>query len=186
VKNASITICLVAALLLTSACMALVSSRDGDLHQQHAEKAAASDTLLICVVEGGTLRPIRAVHRPEIGDTLIDGAPFSQRYPVHSPPYAQGAPWFERQSPIRMGEWVYEASTPGRYIAPELLRPLNVYHLQTPLFAAADDPLPEIIYIPVRPGCIFQSYLGLRFGPPLDTLTDTSRIDLSLISSEPE
>jgi hypothetical protein len=174
-RNARVSLCLVAALLLTPSCGPSVSRRDSDQAEQNFEHMAAQDTLQICVIEGHTLRLIRAVHRPEAGDTLVDGLPFSERYPPHAPPYAQGALWFQRQSPIRLGGWLYEASTPGRFIAPELLRPLNVSHFETPLFAGADDTLPATIYIPVRPGCIFQSYLGLRFGPAVDTLADTSR-----------
>jgi hypothetical protein len=176
-KNARITVCLLSALLLNPACVPSANTRDSDLREQPSGETAANDTIQICVVEGRTLRLIRAVHRPETGDTLVDGISFSQRYPAHAPPYAQGAAWFERQSPIRLGGWLYEASTPARFIDAELLRPLNLHHLDTPLFAAADDPLPEIIYIPVRPGCIFQSYVGLRFGPTVDTPTDTSKIE---------
>jgi hypothetical protein len=174
-KNARVNVCLVTALLLTLSCVPSVSRRERDRPEQTFDGAAARDTFQVCVVEGHSLRLIRAVHGPGAGDTLVGGRPFSERYPAHAPPYAQGATWFQHHTPIRLGGWLYEASTPGRFIAPELLRPLNVSHFETPLFAAADDTLPAIIYIPVRPGCIFHSYLGIRLGPAVDTLADTLR-----------
>jgi hypothetical protein len=32
-------------------------------------------------------------------------------------------------------------------------------HQGVPLFASPDEPTPEAVYVPLRPGCVFQAYV---------------------------
>jgi hypothetical protein len=132
----------------------LPPQRDGVAHE---------DTT--CVVEADSLRRVVVDLESSPGDTLVSGRRFSAVYPAISPPYAAGAGWFVRQEPILFGGrryfgWDY----PPRVIAPEHLYRVGWYE-GIPLFAEVGDAVPAVIFVPVRPGCVFLAFRGLQLGP---------------------
>lgn len=131
------------------------------------ERLPLLDTIPICVIRGDSLDLVSAVIVRETGDTLVDGVPFSQRYANVSPPYAASAAWFAENQPINFGgRWYYGGNHPPQTISRDLLALVGHYS-DVPIYAEMGDSLPEILYVPIRPGCVFQSYIGIQSGPGL-------------------
>lgn len=129
------------------------------------EQPSSSNLEPLCVLEHGLLRDVIVEIVPDNGDTLVDGRRFSDVFPTNSPPYATGALWFIRNGPLRFKRRLYHGGNhPPQVIASNLLQNVGSYE-GVPLFAEAGDSIPEIIYIPLRPGCVFQSYIGIQLGP---------------------
>ncbi len=106
----------------------------------------------VCVVEGGALREATAMYNTQTGDTTWTGGPQSMTG------YAAGAPWFINNEPVTvMGR---------RYVRYGLPRVLGINDVSRvadyqgiPVFAEAGmTGTPEVLYVPVRPGCEFQPY----------------------------
>jgi hypothetical protein len=94
------------------------------------------------------------------GDTLVEGGRrFRDAYPAGEG-YAAGVNWYIAHSPMVVGGRRYEKFGLLRVLQPGLLAPAG-RHEGVPLFAeagAAARP-PEVYYVPVRPGCVFQPYM---------------------------
>ena len=106
----------------------------------------------VCVVENGALREVTAMYNTQTGDTTWTGG----QMPMTG--YAAGATWFINNEPITvMGR---------RYVRYGLPRVLGVNEVRRmgdfqgiPVFAEAGmTGTPEVLYVPVRPGCEFQPY----------------------------
>jgi hypothetical protein len=115
-----------------------------------------------CVVDGDSLRMLTITRSPTTGDSLVGGVAFRTAHPTTYPPYIATAPWYVTHEPVRFGPRVYGSNHPPQVIAPELLKFLGRYR-GVPVFRAADEAVaaPTIIYLPVRPGCVFQPLTGL-------------------------
>lgn len=93
---------------------------------------------------------------PKVGET-------SSCAPLRTPPaepfegYAGGAPWYLASQPIEFQGFRYGPYGPERLIAPTLLERIGEYR-SVPIFTEVDQPAAEIIYVPVRPGCVFRQY----------------------------
>jgi len=113
----------------------------------------------VCVVQGDSLRLLPATHSLGSGDTLVSGVAFRRAYPETYPPYIERAAWYQAHQPIQYGGRRYVANHPPQTISPELLRFISRYE-GVPVFRAADDRStpPLYIYLPVRPGCVFQPF----------------------------
>jgi hypothetical protein len=111
---------------------------------------------MVCVVQGDSLRMV-PVTRSTNGDSLVDGVPFRNAYPATYPPYVAAAPWYVAGEFVRFGQRVYGRNDVPQQISPELLRFTGRYR-GVPVFRAADEELtpPSMIYLPLRPGCVFQ------------------------------
>lgn len=136
------------------------SSGDADAR---AEAAAARD-ISVCVIEGGELRLVSAVHDTLTGDTLVDGRPLAEAHPAAHPPYARDAPWLAKEIIVLEGKYFYAAYGPPRVLEPGLLARAGEFR-GVPLFAergTIQDSVPGAgtLYVPVRPGCEFQPYLA--------------------------
>jgi hypothetical protein len=98
------------------------------------------------------------------GDTLIAGRRYEEVYPASSPPYAQGLLRFDPQHRLEIHGSVYVANRPAQTIPPEVVDALRYYTTieGVPVFY---EPLgeshPAVVYIPMRPGCLFQSFDGV-------------------------
>jgi hypothetical protein len=121
-------------------------------------QVAPEQGIPVCVLDGGRLKLIQAEVDPETGDTLVERQPFASVHPTTSPPYAAAAEWFIHPAPIAFREHYYLPYATPRIIAPDLLEHVGEY-AGVPLFAEADAGEPEILYVPVRPGCEFQQYV---------------------------
>jgi hypothetical protein len=122
--------------------------------------AAGSDSLRVCVLVGDSLREVAATTDTATGDTLVAGG---QRLLEAYPPekgYAEGATWYITNAPLVVGRHRHEKIGQPRVIAPGLLVP-GGRHQGVPLFADARavGTVPEVYYVPVRRGCLFQPYM---------------------------
>jgi hypothetical protein len=107
----------------------------------------------VCVVEGGMLREVTAMYNTQTGDTTVNG----QRIPATTG-YAAGATWYINNEPITVNGRRYV-----RYGLPRVLGVNEVTrsadYMGVPVFAEAGARgTPEVLYVPVRPGCEFQPY----------------------------
>jgi hypothetical protein len=111
----------------------------------------------VCVVRNGELTQVAMRIDSATGDTTtLDGQPFTLG--TTTAEYAGDTEWYRRNEPI-----LFRGI---RHIKYGLPLPLSAAELVgvgeyrgVPLFAAAEDPsIRSFIYIPERPGCIFQRY----------------------------
>jgi hypothetical protein len=107
----------------------------------------------VCVVENGTLREITAVYNTQSGDTTVNGQPIQS-----SVGYAAGATWYINNEAITVNNRRYV-----RYGLPRVLGVNEVTrtadYMGVSVFSEAGaQGTPEVLYIPVRPGCEFQPY----------------------------
>jgi hypothetical protein len=115
-------------------------------------------TINVCVVENGMLRNVQAQYTSTTGDTTVAGQAFRTAYPSTTPPYAAGATWFIANEPVTFQN--------RRFVKFGLPRILGVTEVAragevngVPVFAETGmTTRPDVIYIPVRPGCEFQPY----------------------------
>ena len=107
----------------------------------------------VCVVENGMLREVTAQYNTATGDTMYAGG---MRPSMTG--YAGGEPWFIANEAITVNG--------RRYVRYGLPRVLGVSEVSrtadfsgVPVFAEAGATgTPEVLYVPVRPGCEFQPY----------------------------
>lgn len=97
-------------------------------------------------------------------DSSYQGRPISEAFPTDST-YALNASWYRNKEPIVVSGRVYV-----KYGLPRVIGATEVVSVAAfrgvPVFAepTADRQHPEVIYIPVQPGCEFQAYLN-QVGP---------------------
>ncbi len=150
---------IVTALSAFAACATGTAARD-DAPPPPPEPASASPpiqrAISVCRVEGGQLVQSTATIDVATGDTTW--APPGE--PAGTPAsYAAGTPWFIRNEPITVaGSSYVKYGTPRVVPGEDLVRAGEFGGV--PLFT--DDPLPrppEVLYVPFRPGCVFQLYM---------------------------
>jgi hypothetical protein len=111
----------------------------------------------VCVIHEGRLQHVQ-VRYTAAGDTTYQGVPFSQAFPL-SRGYAAQAEWYLTNEPIAFGpKHLYV-----RYGYPRVLDVMEVqrvgeHHGVGIYVRMGDTDDPQVIYIPVRPGCEFQPY----------------------------
>jgi hypothetical protein len=110
----------------------------------------------VCVVVGDSIRMITVTRSPTTGDTLADGVPFMDAHPASNPPYADEA-WYRAHEPVRFAGHPYARNHPPQEIPGRLLRLAGKYE-GISIFKAMDERAnpPSYIYLPLRPGCVFQ------------------------------
>ena len=134
-----------------------------------SQAVALPDTTL-CLVDRASptgLMWVSAKQVVETGEVVItDGdrrLPLAERYPVTvRNGYAQGESWFIGNAPIRYSGAEYRQYGPQREIRPtDVMRGRDVAGV--PVFLdPRDSSPPEILYVPVAPGCIFQPYRAVE------------------------
>jgi hypothetical protein len=110
----------------------------------------------ICVVRDGALTTVAATYDPATNDTTVGGQPFATAFPAGAQ-YAANAGWYAGGGPIR-----FQNRRFVRFDLPRVLGANEVTRVGdfrgVPIFAEAGRSRPEVIYLPVRPGCEFQPY----------------------------
>jgi hypothetical protein len=111
----------------------------------------------VCVIQGGTLTSVTAQYNPATGDTTYNGTRFSDAYGTGAD-YAAGATWY-----INNDEVTFNNRTYVKYGLPRVLGVTEVtrsgdYQGVGVFTEAGATGTPEVIYVPVRPGCEFQPY----------------------------
>lgn len=118
-----------------------------------------------CMVSAEGLVAITVEVDAATGDTTFQGQPLGAAFPRTSR-YAAEADWYVRNEPIPEVVWPH-VNARGEYVkygwprvmAPDSLSLLGHHH-GVGVYAVLDD-APEnlgILYVPVRPGCWFQTY----------------------------
>ncbi|HEY0022216.1 MAG TPA: outer membrane beta-barrel protein [Longimicrobium sp.] len=119
--------------------------------------APMARTIDVCVVENGALRTVQAQYTQATGDTTVAGRPFAQAYPATAAQYAAGAAWYIQNEQITVqGRRYVRFGLPRVLGTGEVARIAD--HQGVPVFAQAGAARPEVVYLPVRPGCEFQPY----------------------------
>jgi hypothetical protein len=113
----------------------------------------------VCVLRSGRLESLPVYINVVTGDSTYRGQRFSVAFPGDSA-YAGAARWYLDGEPVFVADGRYM-----KYGAPRILGPMDVVPVATfrgvTVFAEAGTDLrrPEVIYVPVRPGCEFQPYM---------------------------
>ena len=128
-----------------------------------AEAAApAGEPVSLCVLEDGRIAMVEGVVHPETGDTLIGGRPWREVHREGEPPYAAGVEWYIRNDMIHVPGRDLPLTKYGltRILGPKEVVPYGKYR-GVPLFVeeGQQDGVADIVYVFVRPGCEFQTYL---------------------------
>jgi hypothetical protein len=110
-----------------------------------------------CIVRDGVLTTVPIYYNPATGDSTADGRPVREAYPATAG-YAASADWYINSAPVPFNGRRYV-----RYGLPRVLGTTEVIsvgaYAGVALFAEpAAPPVPEVIYVPIRPGCEFQPY----------------------------
>ena len=128
-----------------------------------------------CILRDGGLVPVAAELDPRTGDTLVAGRPFAAAHP-RTDEYAQGRGWFAANEPMRLYGYPYLKYGPERRVPIDSIRPLTAYR-GTSVFADTGALTPShLLYVPVRPGCVFQPYVR-QLGPaPVREPRERSRL----------
>jgi len=125
---------------------------------------AGTDTTL-CVVDRTAPAGLRniAARRDDRGALLVrDGRsvlPLEQAHPVNiMAGYAGEERWITGSAPVTHAGRRYIRTGGERLVPIDLLARTGDYQ-GVPLFASPDQRTPEAVYIPLRPGCVFQAYI---------------------------
>lgn len=119
------------------------------------------EVVSLCILRDGAIATVSATYRPETGDTVVDGRPWKEVYPTISPPYAERVSWYLANEPIPIPGRRYSLAKYGitRILAPNELKRYGEYR-GLPLFVEAEDNsrIADVVYLFVRPGCVFHPY----------------------------
>lgn len=149
--------------LLALAGAALAGPLHGQVRAAQQRKAPAAQAIVVCVVDRGELRQVSALLDPATGDTAtLAGGAFRAAYGPGSQ-YAAAHSWFVAAGTLRLPSGKYRRQGPTRVIRADALRRIGWYpdaKQGVAVYAAAQDgPDPRLVYLPVRPGCVFQPYV---------------------------
>jgi len=119
-----------------------------------------------CVIQNNTLSNVTVTYNPTSGDTTYNGTAVATAFPATTG-YAGGATWFINNTAITFMGRRYEKLGLPRILGVSDVTGAGMYE-GVPVFAEngampAPDARgrqmgPDVIYIPVRPGCEFQPY----------------------------
>ena len=113
-------------------------------------------TIQVCVVQDGNVANVSAMYNPTAGDTTVNGQPFATAFPTGAQ-YAANATWYINNEPV-----TFQTRRFVKYGLPRVLGVNEVTRVGefqgVSLFAETGQTRPEVVYVPVRPGCEFQPY----------------------------
>jgi len=118
------------------------------------------DPPFVCIVRNGRLEEVEIEYNPQRGDSTYQSRPFSAAFPTDST-YALNAAWYRDNEPIAFARGRYVKYGLPRILGTTDVVPFGDFQGVT-VFAepTMNRDRPEVIYIPVRPGCEFQPYIG--------------------------
>jgi hypothetical protein len=109
----------------------------------------------VCVVQDGNLMNVNAQYS-SAGDTTVNGQPFASAHPMGAQ-YAGNATWYINNEPV-----MFQNRRFVKYGLPRVLGVNEVTRVGefqgVSLFAEMGQTRPDVVYVPVRPGCEFQPY----------------------------
>jgi hypothetical protein len=111
----------------------------------------------VCVVENGMLTEIAVQYDATTGDSTVAGRPFREAHPAGAG-YAGGAPWYIGNEPVVIGGVRYLKYGLPRVVGTSDVTSGGTY-MGVPVFTERGPAgTPDVIYLPVRPGCEVQPY----------------------------
>lgn len=111
----------------------------------------------VCVVEAGELREVDAMVNPATGDTLVNQRRFADVYPA-TMGYAAGQDFYLRNEAITLNRTRYVRFGLTRIVPATALTRAGEFQ-GVPVFRdRSATGTPEVLYVPVRTGCEFQTY----------------------------
>ncbi|MDQ3388476.1 MAG: hypothetical protein M3483_03115 [Gemmatimonadota bacterium] len=120
--------------------------------------APSMESMQVCVVQGGALSNVTVQFNRTTGDTMVAGQRFSAAYPATAPNYVAGETYFINNQEITVMDRAYVKYGLPRVIGANELTRVGEYS-GTPVFAQTGATgRPDVIYLPIRPGCEFQPY----------------------------
>lgn len=162
-------------LVVLGACTAPIARSRRAVDHEKAQKPS-SPTISICVLEDGRLVDVSGTIDTLSGDTIVGTVRLAEAFPAEQRPYAAGMEWYIKHTPLKLLGFSYVKDGLPRVIPREMLARAAAYD-GVPLFAEVGRGSTDVLYLPVRPGCIFQPYTGRG---PIDTapvaVLDASRI----------
>lgn len=117
----------------------------------------------ICVVREGQLVRIPVSYDPATGDTTVLGRRFSDLYPPDSA-YAVSHRWYAEREPILYRGRRYVKYGLPRVLGESEVEPSGSVAGVVVFVEPGQRRIPDVIYLPVRPGCEFQPYEGGNHG----------------------
>jgi hypothetical protein len=119
-----------------------------------------------CVVRDGRLQTVGVLYDAATGDSLYGRQRLSQAFPVDST-YAGNARWFVSSEPIRTAVGTYVKYGLPRILGATDVVPVTTFRHVT-VFAEPSANLrrPDVVYVPTRPGCVFQPYTHGEISSP--------------------
>lgn len=122
-----------------------------------AAQQPANWSITLCVLQKGELHDVQARVDPVRGDTTVNGVPFSQAYPSTGE-YAAGESWYVDHEYVQFDDRPFVPLGLPRVLEPRDLVRFGEFE-GVPLFKeAGENRRPDVIYVPERPGCVFQPY----------------------------
>jgi hypothetical protein len=108
----------------------------------------------VCVVENGMLRNMTVQYNTQTGDTTMNG----QRFAPSMTGYAAGATWYINTEAITVGGRRYVRYGLPRVLGVNEVTRTGEFQGVSVFSEAGATGTPEVVYVPVRPGCEFQPY----------------------------
>lgn len=158
-RSPAILICLLPVALF-AACAGRMS---GGAAPDSARWEALPDTAL-CVVDRTTASGLRELPAKIDGGTVLIRAdrrvvPADQLHPVTLlAGYGGEEPWVRSGDPVRHGGRRFIRTGGERRVPIALVTRVGDFQA-VPIFAAPDESPVEAVYVPLRPGCVFQAYV---------------------------
>lgn len=150
--------------ICVSAALTACAARSGASPAADARWESLSDTL-VCVVDRTTSTGLRELPGKVDADGTVlvrsgrGSAPLSTVHPVTLVAgYAGNESWSRGSEPLRFSGRSYLRTGGERRVPMNLLRRAGD-HRGVPLFASPEEDSPEALYVPLRPGCVFQAYV---------------------------
>lgn len=124
-------------------------------------------TIETCVLEAGELKVVQA-DLLSSGDTVVGGRPFSRVY-ADTGQYAATRSWYRENEPI---DYDPRNVCYAKYGLPRSLQADRLVRMGAwrgvPVFEdVGTGGLPEVVYVPVAPGCSFHPYQYFPTMPPV-------------------
>ena len=122
-----------------------------------APAAAQRTPISVCVLDAGMPTMVTVSYDTQTGDTTAaDGRRFAEAFPLTAA-YAANQTWYIDNEPIELGDDAYVKYGLPRVLGVNEVYPFDEFRTVT-LFAEPVEGTPEVLYVPVRPGCEFQPY----------------------------
>ena len=121
------------------------------------EPTLIADPPMVCVVQGGRIFTVEAQYRSATSDSVVNGRPLHEVYPVTAE-HAATARWYHANEPVVFAGHRYIKYGLPRVLSPgDVVLAGNVQGVSAFAEPSAGRP-PDVIYLPVDAGCMFQPY----------------------------